>query len=79
MATRPALAELASAISSRTRRGADCALQRRRGQQPTEADFRTLLDSPLARAVLGGVAAFGMQEMEEKETPGEQSGERPTG
>src|SRR5918997_435305 len=48
------------------------------GQQPTEADFRALLDSPLARAVLGGVAAFGMQEMEEKETPAEQSGERPT-
>lgn len=31
------------------------------GQQPTEADFRALLDSPLARAVLGGVAAYGMK------------------
>ena len=49
------------------------------GQQPTGADFHALLDSPLGRAVLGGVAAFGMQEMEEKETLGEESGERPTG
>ncbi|MCC2628981.1 MAG: hypothetical protein K0S14_2631 [Thermomicrobiales bacterium] len=40
------------------------------GKQPTEADFHTLLNSPLGRAVLGGVAAFGMQEMEEEETPG---------
>jgi hypothetical protein len=40
------------------------------GKQPTEADFNALLNSPLARAVLGGVAAFGMQEMEEEETPG---------
>jgi hypothetical protein len=39
------------------------------GQKPTEADFRALLDSPLGRAVLGGVAAFGIQEMEEEETP----------
>ncbi len=40
------------------------------GQQPTEADFHALLNSPLGRAVLGGVAAFGMQDMEEEETPG---------
>jgi hypothetical protein len=40
------------------------------GKQPTEADFQALLNSPLGRAVLGGVAAFGMQEMEEEETPG---------
>ncbi len=40
------------------------------GQQPTEADFHALLNSPLGRAVLGGVAAFGMQEIEEEETPG---------
>ncbi len=40
------------------------------GGQPTEADFYALLNSPLARAVLGGVAAFGMQEMEDEETPG---------
>jgi hypothetical protein len=40
------------------------------GQQPTEADFHALLNSPLGKAVLGGVAAFGMQEMEEEETPG---------
>ena len=39
------------------------------GKQPTEADFHALLNSPLGRAVLGGVAAFGMQEMEEEETP----------
>jgi hypothetical protein len=44
------------------------------GQKPTEADFRALLDSPLGRAVLGGVAAFGLKEMEEEETPGAQSG-----
>jgi hypothetical protein len=31
------------------------------GQQPTEADFVALLNSPLARAVLGGVAAYGLQ------------------
>jgi hypothetical protein len=47
------------------------------GQKPTEADFRALLDSPLGRAVLGGVAAFGLQEMEEPETPGAQSGTSP--
>ena len=47
------------------------------GQKPTEADFRALLDSPLGRAVLGGVAAFGLQEMEEPETPGVQSGTSP--
>jgi hypothetical protein len=40
------------------------------GQQPTEADFHALLNSPLGKAVLGGVAAFGMQEMEEEEPPG---------
>jgi hypothetical protein len=40
------------------------------GKQPTEADFRALLDSPVGRAVLGGVAAFGLQEMEEEETFG---------
>lgn len=47
------------------------------GQAPTEADFRALLDSPLARAVLGGVAAYGMQGMrdEDGETPRRQDGE----
>jgi hypothetical protein len=35
--------------------------------QPTEADFRALLDSPLARAVLGGVAAYGMQGMQDED------------
>jgi hypothetical protein len=47
------------------------------GQKPTEADFRALLDSPLGRAVLGGVAAFGLQEMEEEEPPGGQGGAGP--
>lgn len=37
------------------------------GQAPTEADFRALLESPLARAVLGGVAAYGMQGMQSDE------------
>jgi hypothetical protein len=49
------------------------------GQKPTEADFHALLDSPLGRAVLGGVAAFGLQEMEEEETPGAKSGTSPHG
>jgi hypothetical protein len=39
------------------------------GKEPTASDFHALLNSPLGRAVLGGVAAFGMQEMEEEETP----------
>ena len=47
------------------------------GQKPNEADFRALLDSPLGRAVLGGVAAFGLQEMEEEEPPGGQDGAGP--
>jgi hypothetical protein len=34
------------------------------GGQPTEADFQTLLNSPLARAVLGGLATYGMQAMQ---------------
>jgi hypothetical protein len=49
------------------------------GQKPTEADFHALLDSPLGRAVLGGVAAFGLQEMEEEEPPAAQGGTRPHG
>ena len=45
------------------------------GEKPTAADFQALLNSPLARAVLGGVAAFGIQEMEkEDETSGRPSG-----
>jgi hypothetical protein len=44
------------------------------GAQPTEADFEALLNSPLARAVLGGVAAYGMQNMQsdddDYDTPG---------
>jgi hypothetical protein len=47
------------------------------GQKPTEADFHALLDSPLGRAVLGGVAAFGLQDLEEVDTPGAQSGTSP--
>lgn len=34
------------------------------GQPPTEADFLALLNSPLGRAVLGGVAAYGIQGMQ---------------
>jgi hypothetical protein len=49
------------------------------GQKPTEADFRALLDSPLGRAVLGGVAAFGLQEMEEEEPPEAQGRTSPQG
>ncbi len=44
------------------------------GAQPTEADFEALLNSPLARAVLGGVAAYGMQNLQadddDHDTPG---------
>jgi len=34
------------------------------GQAPTEADFQALINSPLGRAVLGGMAAYGLQDME---------------
>ena len=45
------------------------------GEKPTEADFHALLNSPLGRAVLGGVAAYGIQGMEEEdEEPGPPSG-----
>jgi hypothetical protein len=47
------------------------------GQQPTEADFRALLDSPLARAVLGGVAAYGMQSMRADDDEENPPGARP--
>jgi hypothetical protein len=44
------------------------------GAEPTQADFEALLNSPLARAVLGGVAAYGMQNMQvdddDHDTPG---------
>lgn len=50
------------------------------GQAPTEADFQALINSPLARAVLGGVAAYGMQGMQgdedDHDAPG---GARPQG
>ena len=44
------------------------------GEKPTEADFHALLNSPLGRAVLGGVAAYGIQGMEEDEEPSPSSG-----
>ena len=45
------------------------------GEKPTEADFHALLNSPLGRAVLGGVAAYGIKGMEEEdEEPGSPSG-----
>lgn len=42
------------------------------GSQPTEADFQALINSPLGKAVLGGLAAYGMQTVREKDddTPG---------
>jgi hypothetical protein len=44
------------------------------GSSPTEADFEALMNSPLARAVLGGVAAYGLQNMQadddDRDTPG---------
>lgn len=41
------------------------------GGQPTADDFLTLLNSPLGKAVLGGLAAYGMQTAQQKdeETP----------
>ena len=50
------------------------------GEKPTEADFHALLNSPLGRAVLGGVAAYGIQGMEdEEEEPGNPGGTSPRG
>ena len=34
------------------------------GQPPSEADFQALLTSPLGKAVLGGIAAYGLQGMQ---------------
>jgi hypothetical protein len=34
------------------------------GQPPSEADFQALLNSPLGKAVLGGIAAYGLQDMQ---------------
>jgi len=52
------------AILDDLRKGGLTAPSRKAGAQPTEADFEALLNSPLARAVLGGVAAYGMQNMQ---------------
>lgn len=35
------------------------------GGTPTEADFQALINSPLAKAVLGGLATYGMQAMQD--------------
>lgn len=35
--------------------------------QPTEADFLSLINSPLGKAVLGGLAAYGMQTVQQKD------------
>jgi hypothetical protein len=51
------------AIFDDIRSGGLSAPARKTGAAPTEADFEALLNSPLARAVLGGVAAYGMQNM----------------
>jgi hypothetical protein len=40
------------------------------GQAPSEADFQALINSPLARAVLGGMAAYGLQGMEKDDKRG---------
>jgi hypothetical protein len=52
------------AIVEDLQRGGLSAPNRKTGAPPTEADFEALLNSPLARAVLGGVAAYGMQNMQ---------------
>jgi hypothetical protein len=54
----------AGAIFDDLRRGGLSAPASKSGGKPTEEDFAALLNSPLARAVLGGVAAYGMQNME---------------
>jgi len=62
------------AIMDDLRKGGLNAPSSKTGAQPTQADFEALLNSPLARAVLGGVAAYGMQNMQADEddhdTPG---------
>jgi hypothetical protein len=44
------------------------------GGKPTEADFLSLINSPLGKAVLGGLAAYGMQQAQadtdDHDTPG---------
>ena len=52
-----------AAIFEDLRKSGASAPARKTGAAPTEADFEALLNSPLARAVLGGVAAYGMQNM----------------
>lgn len=37
------------------------------GGQPTEADFMALINSPLGKAVLGGLAAYSMQALQNKD------------
>ena len=37
------------------------------GGQPTEADFLALINSPLGKAVLGGLATYGMQALQNKD------------
>jgi hypothetical protein len=42
--------------------------------KPTEADFQALINSPLGKAVLGGLAAYGMKQAQadddDHDTPG---------
>jgi hypothetical protein len=52
------------AIIDDLRKGGMNAPSSKTGTQPTEADFEALLNSPLARAVLGGIAAYGMKNMQ---------------
>ena len=47
------------------------------GKPPTEEDFLALLNSPLGRAVLGGVAAYGIQGMQgDEDDPAPPAGSR---
>jgi hypothetical protein len=52
------------AIMDDLRKGGLNAPSSKAGARPTEADFEALLNSPIARAVLGGVAAYGMQNLQ---------------
>jgi hypothetical protein len=57
----------AGAILDDLRKGGLSAPASGQGGQPTAADFLSLLNSPLGKAVLGGLAAYGMQTMQQKE------------
>jgi hypothetical protein len=68
------------AVVEDLRRGGLSAPRNTAGAAPTDADFEALLNSPLARAVLGGVAAYGLKNMaadDDHDTPSGSKSVRP--